>query len=152
MTVEMSKKNTPPLPGQTALFPAPPAPQPIAVPARPTTAEVLAARVIKPRRRRGAPGPADVEGAMRDDALDALEAARAALVAEAHKIAVQLARQRGRVTSVEVWHSLLAYGYEEQMKGYDARWLGCVFRRGWRRIGIEPTGSHKRMVSVWTLA
>jgi len=91
---------------------------------------------------------------MRDDALDALEAARAALVAEAHKIAVTLARQRGRVTSVEVWHAMLAYGYEEQLKGYDPRWMGCIFRagKGWERDGWESTGSHKRPVAIWKLA
>jgi hypothetical protein len=127
------------------------APPPIAIPARPTADEVLAARTVKPHRKRGCPGPADVETARLNDVLDALEAARAALITEAHKIAVQLARQRGRVTSIEVWHTMLAYGYEEQLKGYDPRWIGCVFRRGWVRDGFESTGSHKRPVSVWRL-
>lgn len=147
-------KNSKPLPGQTNLFGgAPVPPPPIAVPVL-SVQQVLDARIIKPRRKRGAPGPADVESAARDEALDALEAARAALVKEAHKIAVQLARQRGRITSVEVWHALIAYGYEDQLKGYDPRWLGCVFRsgKGWARVGWESTGSHKRPVAIWKLA
>jgi hypothetical protein len=147
------RKNSKPLPGQTQLFGgAPVPPPPIAVPV-PSVKQLLDARPLKPRRKRGVPGPADVESAARDEALDALEAVRAALVAEAHKIAVQLARQRGRVTSVEVWHAMIAYGYEEQLKGYDPRWLGCVFRagKGWQRAGWEPTGSHKRPVAIWTL-
>ena len=150
--------RAPTLPGQLGIdFTQPPAPAippalpPIAVPARPTTDEVLAARTVKPRRRVGAPGPADVETARRDDVLDALEEVRQGLVREAKKIAVQLARQRGRVTSVEVWQAMLAYGYEEQLKGYDPRWMGCVFRTGWVRDGYESTGSHKRPVAIWRL-
>lgn len=150
--------KTKPLPGQTPLdfarpSEAPSPPPPIATPVF-GVQQVIAARPIKPRRKRGAPGPADVESAARDEALDALEAARAALVAEAHKIAVQLARQRGRVTSVEVWHAMIAYGYEDQLKGYDPRWMGCIFRagKGWERAGWESTGSHKRPVAIWRLA
>lgn len=142
-------------PNQMGLFdaPKPEAPTPIAVPAPPTVAERLAARPLKPRRKRGSPGPADMESAARDEVLDALDAARGALVAEARKIAHQLARQRGRITSVEVFQAMHAFGYEDQLKEVDARFMGCVFRTAeWRRVGWESTGSHKRPVAIWSLA
>jgi len=150
-TTIVTKKK--PLPGQTNLFGGPPVPPPpIAVPV-PSVQQLLDARPIKPRRKRGAPGPADIETAARDEALEALDAARADLIAEARKIAHQLARQRGRVTSVEVFQAMYSYGYEDKLRAVDGRFMGCVFRTGeWVRVKWESTGSHKRPVAVWTLA
>lgn len=133
--------------------PAVPAPAPIAVPATATVEDRLQARApLRPRRKKGSPGPQDIESAARDEALDRLEEAREALIAEAKKVARTLALQRGRITSVEVFQALRAFGYDEALDNADPRWMGCVFRGdGWKRVGWEATGSHKRPVAVWTL-
>jgi len=147
----MTKKK--PLPGQTSLFGAPPVPPPpIAVPAPPTVAERLEARPLKPRRKRGSPGPADMESAARDEALDMLDAARSRLIAEARKIVRQLVQQRGRVTSVEVFQVMRSYGYDAEIDAVDSRWMGCVFKScGLVEAGWENTGSHRRPVRIWAV-
>jgi hypothetical protein len=151
----VSRRKTSTAANQLGLFTRPPipAPAPIAVPSIPSLEERIKVRALKPRRKRGSPGPQDVETAARDEALDALEAARDALIIEARKVAHQLVRQRGRITSIEVFQALRAYGYDTQIDKYDPRWMGCVFRTDeWERIGFEPTGSHKRPVAIWKLA
>lgn len=86
---------------------------------------------------------------LRDIALGRVEAAHAADVRVATELAIGLARERGSVTSVEVWAELARRGHT--LDG-DPRWMGAVFRRGWRRVGWDITGSHGRPVARWTLA
>ena len=93
----------------------------------------------------------DLEALQRDEALDLLQASRAELIAEARTIADIIHRQNGRVTAVEV----LAFMGEldetkRRLRIVDRRFVGVVFRKGWKRIGYENAGSHKRPVSVWT--
>lgn len=118
------------------------------------TPATVTPRKMTPRRRRGSPGPPDVEAAARDAALAVLAERRAGLVAEARAIAIQIAKDRGRVTSVEVFATMRAFGYDEQLDAVDPRWIGCIWREEllWERVGFEGTGSHKRPVSIWRLA
>lgn len=93
----------------------------------------------------------DLETLQRDHALDLLAAARADLIAEARVVADLIHREHGRVTAVEVLRfmgQLDETGLRTRL--IDRRFVGVVFRKGWKRIGYEPTGSHKRPVSIWT--
>ena len=47
--------------------------------------------------------------------------------------------QQGRVTSTEVLEAMRE-NYPELLEDVDPRFMGCVFRRGWRRIGYEGNG------------
>ena len=85
----------------------------------------------------------------KQQAIDLLEATRAELIAEAKVIAADLCSVRGRVTSVAVLEVMRRGRYAEQLSQVDARFMGAVFRHGWRRVGYEPLGSHCRPVSVW---
>lgn len=107
---------------------------------------------LQPKRKLGSPGPPGAEEAARDAALDNLEAYRGALCEVGRETAVELAQQRGRVTSVEVFSEMRARGYDEAMDAVDPRWMGVVFREKiWRRHGWEQTGSHRRPVAIWEL-
>jgi hypothetical protein len=107
---------------------------------------------LKPRRKLGSPGPQDLEGEARDIALDRIAKWRTGLVAIARDVAVQIARQRHRVTSVEVFAEMRAQGYDEALDAVDPRWMGAVFNEEiWSREGWETTGSHKRPVAIWSL-
>lgn len=107
---------------------------------------------LQPKRKLGSPGPKGVEEAARDSALDNLEAYRGALCEVGRETAIELAQQRGRVTSVEVFSEMRARGYDEAMDSVDPRWMGVVFREKiWRRRGWEQTGSHRRPVAIWEL-
>lgn len=85
----------------------------------------------------------------RDTALDRLETTRADLIKVADKLAREIARRTGQVTSVDVFREMRGLGY--QLDGYDPRWMGAVFRagKGWQRVGLRADGSHSRPVSVW---
>lgn len=86
----------------------------------------------------------------RDAALDLLQEYRAGLIARAKEIAFSLASRNGKVTSPEV----VAVLREEKFKGInqvDMRFMGCVFRSGWKRIGFTPRGSHCQPISVWEI-
>ncbi len=93
----------------------------------------------------------------RDMALDALANTRARLVAAARRVAVEMARDLGRVSSPEVLAELRDRGYGPELDRVDARFMGVVFRPAkgwpvrWRRMGWEPGGSHCRPVAVWQL-
>ena len=91
------------------------------------------------------------EGQARDQALLRLHEAREHLIAAAKDVARRIAKDRNRVTSVEV----LATMHEDpelhaEMARHDPRWVGCVFRGPeWRTCGWEREGSHRRPVRVW---
>lgn len=106
-----------------------------------------------PKRKIGSPGPPDIEKAGRDAALELLKKSRAKLVAIAFDTAVEIAKQRGRVSSVEVFAMMRSRGYDAEMDGKDPRWMGAVFNDGdvWVREGWELTGSHRRPVAIWKL-
>lgn len=71
------------------------------------------------------------------------------LVAIAREIALELHAVRGKVSSPEVLEVMRERGMQKQLANADARFMGCVFRKGWERIGMQNTGSHRRPVSVW---
>lgn len=89
----------------------------------------------------------DRERAERDRVLDVLEQRRARLVQAAKLQAVALYEKHGYVTSVMVLAAMERNGWD--MDGIDRRFMGPVFRTGWRRIGWEATGSHGRPVAKW---
>lgn len=96
------------------------------------------------------PPPPVTEAQARDASLDALEKWRADAIALARVTATRIDHDLGRVTSTEVEFAMREQGHGPMLDSIDPRWMGAVFRRGWRRIGQEPTGSHKRMVAIWT--
>lgn len=107
---------------------------------------------LAPQRQLGSPGPTDIETWKRDNALAQLEAYRSGLIEIARDIAIELARRRNRITSVEVFAEMRARGYHEAMDAVDPRWMGPVFREEiWERQGWEQTGSHRRPVAIWRL-
>lgn len=90
--------------------------------------------------------------AARDQVLDVLEEWRKCLVLEAKSRAVRLAKRNGSVTSVEVLDQLRADPeWSTAVDAVDPRFMGAVFRKGWRRLGWEPAGSHARPVARWEL-
>lgn len=89
------------------------------------------------------------EGQKRDAALALLEQHRAKLVALAKAIALDLSRRNGCVTSAEVLQELRVRGHAAMLDGVDARFMGAVFRRGFKQVGWERSGSHKRNQPVW---
>lgn len=89
------------------------------------------------------------EGGKRDAALDALACHRAHLVKLAKGIALELSRRNGCVTSAEVLQELRVRGHAAILEGVDSRFMGVVFRRGWKQVGWSRTGSHKRNQPVW---
>lgn len=88
------------------------------------------------------------EATKRDQALDALAEHRAELIRRATAIAIELEKIHGSVTSVMVFGRMRELGIDVD-DSVDPRWMGVVFRRGWRRVGIRNDGSHKRPVAVW---
>lgn len=73
---------------------------------------------------------------------------RPELLDKARKVAVRLARKNGYVTSTQVLSHL------DVPEGVDKRFMGAVFgkKRGWKMVGFDRTGSHRRPVAVWRLA
>lgn len=107
---------------------------------------------LTPTRKPGSPHGSAAEGATRDAALGNLAAYRGDLCETGREIAIELAQQRGRITSVEVFAEMRARGYDEALDAVDPRWMGVVFKEDiWRRQGWEQTGSHKRPVAIWGL-
>lgn len=107
---------------------------------------------LSPKRKRGSPGPSHLEESGRDHAIDQLAQWRAGLVEIGREIAIELAKNRGRITSVEVFAEMRARGYDEALDACDPRWMGVVFKEDiWKRDGWEQTGSHKRPVAIWRL-
>ena len=89
------------------------------------------------------------EAEKRDTALERLEKTRAELIAEGRRVADELAYANGSVTSVEVFAKMRDNGWGPDLDDVDPRWAGCLFRKGWRRVGYEPAGSHGRPVARW---
>lgn len=107
---------------------------------------------LTPQRKIGSPSGKIAEEAARDEALDNLAAYRGALCETGREVAVELCKQRGRITSVEVFAEMRARGYDEALNSADPRWMGVVFREEiWERQGWEQTGSHRRPVAIWRL-
>lgn len=88
----------------------------------------------------------------RDAALDTLEQTRQSLISIASGVARDICREHGQVTSSDVFRRMKTLGYEPQLRAYDKRWMGAVFRanQGWRKVGQRNDGSHSRPISVWT--
>lgn len=92
-----------------------------------------------------------IKALSRDCQLDMLAEARADLIAEAREIAEIIFRMKGRVTAPQVLSAMRELDETGLRLGIvDPRFMGAVFRRGWKRIGFEPAGSHARPVSIWT--
>lgn len=100
----------------------------------------------------------DAQATARDAALDRLAVTRAARITTATSIALAIWKEKGEVSSTDVWAEIRRQAMEDQgmtwllVDDADPRWIGAVFRRGWRRLRWEATGSHKRPVAVWTRA
>lgn len=92
---------------------------------------------------------AKTEVEKRDAALALLEARRAELVRIARLTALEIAREQGSVTSPEVIAALRERGHGHTLDVVDRRFMGVVFRSGWRAIGRKADGSHARTVPVW---
>lgn len=88
------------------------------------------------------------EAQKRDEVLDALEVTRAKSIRLARDVAAMLVKHQGVVTSADV-HGFLRRNHASAIAGLDPRFLGAVFRRGWKRKGYRSQGSHGRPVSVW---
>lgn len=89
------------------------------------------------------------EAQKRDAALDLLAEHRAKLVALAKGVALELSRRNGTVTSAEVLQELRTRGRGAMLDGVDGRFMGAVFRRGFKQVGWCRSGSHKRNQPVW---
>lgn len=85
----------------------------------------------------------------RDAILDVLAAQRSELVHAARQWALHLVQENGTVTSPQVLARLREEGWSDHLDRVDARFMGVVFRKGWRRVGWENQGSHARPVSIW---
>jgi hypothetical protein len=77
-----------------------------------------------------------------------VEPSKNQLVLAGRRIAIELANRDGSVTSTKVLAEMRVRGYE--VDSAEKRFMGAVFRKGWTRIGYEPTGSHNRPMSIWT--
>jgi hypothetical protein len=89
------------------------------------------------------------ERAKKERALELLSAHREQRIIAARAIAKEIHDRQGAVTSPQVIAELRRRGFEPDEE--DKRFMGAVFRAGWKRIGYEPSGSHCRPVSVWVL-
>jgi hypothetical protein len=94
-------------------------------------------------------GPTDTEALARDEALDALEASRSNMIRQGRASALRIALMLGYTTSTMVFEDLRARGLLDE--SVDPRWMGAVFRGGWKRVGWQDTRSHKRRVAMWAL-
>lgn len=74
---------------------------------------------------------------------------REELIAAARIVAEKIYMAKGRVTGPEVLRAL-EKSLADKMQRVDHRFVGVVFKRGWKRIGYENTGSHCRPVSIWS--
>jgi hypothetical protein len=91
------------------------------------------------------------EAVKRDEALAKHELHRQDLITAARRIAIEICRAAGEVTSPQVVEQLNQDPtYREQMRKVDKRFMGAVFRSNlWRRARFEPLGSHCQPISVW---
>lgn len=91
----------------------------------------------------------------RDKVMDQLTETRTKLVAAARDIARGMAQDGQRVTSPDVVEQMRAQGYGPEIDRVDLRFMGPVFRRGWREVGSligrASPASHSRRVVIWEL-
>lgn len=93
----------------------------------------------------------EFEASERDIALRRLADSRGDLIEAAFLVALSIAQAKGSVTSPEVLDVMKKSKHGTTVQNVDRRFMGPVFRRkGWRRTGWSPEGSHCRPVSVWT--
>lgn len=86
----------------------------------------------------------------RDAALDLLEERRESLVEYAKALAYKLYALNGEVSSPEILAVMKDDSeIKEALTAADPRFMGAVFRKGWKRLRWDATGSHRRPVSVW---
>jgi hypothetical protein len=83
----------------------------------------------------------------RDNGIDRAAAGAGNLVSVAKQYALALANQNGQVSSTDVLEAMRKDGYAVDKA--EKRFMGAVFRKDWRRVGYENSGSHRRPVSVW---
>ncbi len=96
------------------------------------------------------PKPTATEAEKRDVALDAIELFRGAAVRLAREAADEVYRAKGQVSSTDVFAKMREHGHGPLLASVDRRFMGAVFRKGWRQVGTERTGSHKRSVPIWS--
>ena len=91
----------------------------------------------------------------RDRVMDQLTETRTKLVAAARETARSMALCGEQVTSPAVVEQMREDGYGPELDRVDLRFMGPVFRRGWRRVGYllgrASPGSHARAVAIWEL-
>ena len=91
----------------------------------------------------------------RDKVMDQLTQTRTKLVAAARDIARGMAQDGQRVTSPDVVEQMRAQGYGPEIDRVDLRFMGPVFRRGWREVGSligrASPASRSRRVVIWGL-
>ncbi len=87
---------------------------------------------------------------LRDQAIEAVQSGSEGWVESAKALAVSIARERGVVSSDEVWEQM------EAPANADPRIMGAVFRHGsWRRVGFKQSARpccHQRPIAVWELS
>lgn len=84
----------------------------------------------------------------RDEVLDALAKYRGDAIGLAKKAALVIYEHQGQVTSSDVL-GYMRRNFGKRIEGLDPRFMGAVFRYGWKRKGYRAQGSHGRPVSVW---
>jgi hypothetical protein len=87
----------------------------------------------------------------REFAEQRLLAARGDMIKLARTVAREIAERDGQVTSPQVVRELRARGHGPTLDKIDRRFMGPVFRKGWKRVGYANEGSHGAAVSVWEL-
>jgi hypothetical protein len=89
----------------------------------------------------------------RDRQLTLLALTRPELIKAAKNVALDLVTEHGEVTSPDVVAYLRRLGWGPLLDSVDLRFMGVVFRKGWRRVGWKTgrasPGSHARPVAVW---
>lgn len=88
----------------------------------------------------------------RDAALALLNKTRKALIETGLVTAIQISTETGSVTSAQMMKRMRRFRETAaRMDEVDGRWTGAVFgRKGWKSIGLDKSGSHRRLSRVWT--
>ncbi len=99
--------------------------------------------------------PMVTEVQKRDKVLDQLAETRTKLMSAARATARCMAEAGQEVTSPAVVEQMRVQGYGPELDRVDLRFMGPVFRRGWKRVGYllgrNSPGSHARAVVIWEL-
>ena len=88
----------------------------------------------------------------RDEALARINTTRKALIEAGLVVAIQISIETGSVSSSQMMKRMrLDEKTAARMDEVDSRWTGAVFsRKGWRSVGVDNSGSHRRLSRVWT--